>query len=54
MNNLIVKLYRVSKTILTTKDLALIWGEKNLNEKIFYYGYRLNCSGIWCLVFSKK
>lgn len=37
MNNLIVKLYRVSKTILTTKDLALIWGEKNLNERIFYY-----------------
>ena len=40
MDNLILKLYRSSKTVLTTKDLALIWEEKNplnLKAKIGYY-----------------
>lgn len=40
MDNLVAKLYRSSKTILTNKDLALIWGEndpKNLNAKAAYY-----------------
>jgi predicted transcriptional regulator of viral defense system len=40
MDNLIVKLYQSTKTILTNKDLALIWGESNkfnLNAKISYY-----------------
>lgn len=40
MDNLIAKLYQSSKTILTSKDLALIWGEsdsKNLNSKVAYY-----------------
>ena len=39
-NNLIAKLYASPKTILTTKDIALIWGETNtvnLFSKIKYY-----------------
>lgn len=39
-NNLIAKLYQSPKTILTTKDIALIWGETNttsLTSKIKYY-----------------
>jgi len=39
-NNRIAKLYQSSKTILTTKDIALIWGETNtvnLTSKIKYY-----------------
>lgn len=39
-DNLIAKLYQSPKTILTTKDLALIWGETNtvnLLSKIKYY-----------------
>lgn len=40
MDNQIAKLYQTSKTILTNKDLALIWGDsvkENLNSKIAYY-----------------
>lgn len=40
MDNLIAKLYQSSKTVLTTKDLALIWEETNpvnLKNKISYY-----------------
>lgn len=40
MDSLIAKLYQSSKTILTSKDLALIWQENdknNLNAKISYY-----------------
>jgi hypothetical protein len=40
MDNLIVKIYQSSKTILTNKDLALIWQETNsdnLKSKIAYY-----------------
>lgn len=39
-DNLIVKLYQSPKTILTTKDIALIWEETNtvnLRSKIKYY-----------------
>lgn len=39
-NNLIAKLYQSPKTILTTKDIALIWGETSptkLTAKIKYY-----------------
>ena len=39
-NNLIAKLYESPKTILTTKDVALIWEETNtinLTSKIKYY-----------------
>ena len=40
MDNLIAKLYQTSKTILTNKDIALIWQENNQNNlkaKISYY-----------------
>lgn len=40
MDNLIVKLYQSSKTVLTNKDLSLIWQENNknnLNAKCAYY-----------------
>lgn len=40
MDNLIVKLYQSSKTVLSIKDLALIWQEnnqENLYTKITYY-----------------
>ena len=40
MENLIVKLYQSSKTVLTTKDLALLWGENNMDSlkaKLSYY-----------------
>jgi len=40
MDNLTAKLYQSQKTILTTKDLALIWQETNSNNlkaKISYY-----------------
>lgn len=40
MDSLIAKLYQSSKTILTNKDLALIWQENdkfNLNAKTAYY-----------------
>lgn len=39
-DNLIAKLYQSPKTVLTTKDIALIWGETNtasLTSKIKYY-----------------
>lgn len=40
MDNLLLKLYQSSKTVLTTKEIALLWGERNKNNlksKIFYY-----------------
>lgn len=40
MDNLIAKLYQSPKTILTSKDFALLWGETNkarLKDKIAYY-----------------
>lgn len=40
MDSLIAKLYQSSKTILTNKDIALIWqetNENNLKSKIAYY-----------------
>lgn len=40
MDNLIAKIYQSPKTVLTNKDLALIWGETNKNNlkaKIAYY-----------------
>ena len=40
MDNLLIKLYQSSKTILTTNEIALLWREKNKNNlksKIFYY-----------------
>ncbi len=40
MDNLVAKLYQSTKTVLTNKDLALIWQETNkdnLKSKIAYY-----------------
>ena len=40
MDSLIAKLYQSGKTVLTNKELALIWGEtnqNNLKSKIAYY-----------------
>lgn len=40
MSNLIAKLYQTKKTILTTKDIALLWqntDRNNLKSKIAYY-----------------
>lgn len=40
MDSLIAKLYQSKKTVLSNKDLALIWGEnsqKRLNDKTAYY-----------------
>jgi predicted transcriptional regulator of viral defense system len=40
MDSLITKLYKAPKTVLTSKDLALLWGETNktrLKDKIAYY-----------------
>lgn len=55
MDNALLKLYKSSKTILTTKDIAFLWREKdkdNLKSKISYYVkkgnlYRLR-RGIFC------
>ena len=40
MDNLLLKLYQSPKTVLTTKEIALLWEERNKNNlksKIFYY-----------------
>jgi len=40
MENSLAQLYKTQKTVFTTKDLSLIWCEKNkdnLKSKIFYY-----------------
>jgi hypothetical protein len=40
MDSAIAQMYQASKTVLTSKDLALIWGESNQNNlkaKIAYY-----------------
>lgn len=40
MDNSLVKLYKISKTILTTRDLAIIWQMDNMNNlksKVAYY-----------------
>ncbi|MBI5152159.1 hypothetical protein HZA39_01375 [Candidatus Peregrinibacteria bacterium] len=40
MDSLVAKLYQSQKTVLTNKDLALLWeetNEKNLKSKISYY-----------------
>ena len=40
MDNLVAKLYQSSKTVLNTRDLALIWAQTNVNNlkaKLSYY-----------------
>ena len=56
-NNLIAKLYESSKTILTIKDIALIWEETNptkLTSKIKYYAKRGLLLRLTRGVFSKS
>lgn len=55
MDNSLLKLYSSPKTILTTKDIAFLWQEKdrdNLKSKISYYVKRGNLQrlrrGIFC------
>ena len=56
MDNLIAKLYRSPKAVLTNKDLALIWEEndpKNLNAKTAYYARQGVLTRLTRGVFSK-
>ena len=56
-DNLIAKLYQSPKTILTTKDIALIWRETNpvnLNSKIKYYAKRGSLIRLTRGVFAKN
>lgn len=57
MDSLIAKLYQSSKTILTNKDLALIWQENdknNLNAKTAYYVKQKNLIRLTRGVFAKN
>jgi hypothetical protein len=57
MDSLIVKLYQSSKTVLTNKDLALIWREdkrNNLNAKTAYYVKQKNLIRLIRGVFAKN
>lgn len=56
MDTLITKLYKSSKTVLTSRDLALIWKEKNkkkLRYKIDYYKKRGILIGLTKGIYSK-
>ncbi len=56
MDNLLLKLYQSPKTILTTKDIALIWQETDkykLNNKIAYYAKRGNLIRLRPGIFAK-
>jgi len=56
-DNLIAKLYQSPKTILTTKDIALIWGETNtvnLLSKIKYYAKQGSLIRLTRGVFAKS
>jgi len=56
-DNLIAKLYESSKTILTIKDIALIWGEINtvsLISKIKYYAKKGSLIRLTRGVFAKN
>jgi len=57
MDNLLVKLYQSPKTILTAKEIALLWREKNKNNlksKIAYYVKSGNLKRIKKGVFAKE
>ncbi|MFZ2522317.1 MAG: hypothetical protein WAX44_01575 [Minisyncoccia bacterium] len=56
-DNLIAKLYESTKTILTIKDIALIWGETNtvsLISKIKYYAKQGSLNRLTRGVFAKN
>lgn len=55
--NLLFKLYQSPKTILTTKDIALLWQETDkykLNNKIAYYAKRGNLIRLRPGIFAKS
>jgi len=57
MDNLVAKLYQTSKTVLSIKDLALIWQENNqnnLNAKCAYYVKQKNLIRLTRGVFAKN
>ncbi|MEK7098631.1 MAG: hypothetical protein AAB908_01900 [Patescibacteria group bacterium] len=57
MDSLVAKLYQSPKTILTTADIALIWGEtnrNNLKSKIAYYAKRGTLIRLTRGVFAKS
>lgn len=57
MESLLLKLYQSSKTILTTKDIALIWQETDkykLNNKIAYYAKQGNLMRLRPGIFAKS
>ena len=57
MDSLIAKLYQSSKTILTNKDLALLWQENdknNLNAKTAYYVKQKTLARLTRGIFAKS
>lgn len=56
MDNLLIKLYQSPKTVLTTKDIAILWKEKdkdNLKSKIAYYAKKGNLQRLRRGIFVK-
>lgn len=56
MDNLLLKLYKSPKTVLTTKEIALLWQEKNKNNlksKIAYYVKRNGLKRLRGGIFAK-
>jgi len=56
MENLILKLYKIPKTVFTTKDIALIWSIRdinNLKSKIAYYVKKGNLTRLRRGIFIK-
>ena len=56
-DNLLVKLHASQKSILTTQDIALLWGETNaanLNNKIKYYAKRGSIAHLSRGIFAKS
>jgi len=56
MDNSLVKLFQSSKTVFTSKELALIWNEasaNNLKAKIYYYVKSKSIIRLWRGVYAK-
>ena len=56
MDNSALKLYKSSKTVFTSKELALIWGETSPNKlktKIYYYTKKGYLFRLWRGVYAK-
>lgn len=57
MDNFLLKIYESSKTVLTSKELALIWNETSSNKlktKIYYYVKRGYLLRLWRGVYAKN